>query len=128
MANILLVEDDKDLIEAYALVLKAANHKIKKAYNGNEALLAAKEFKPDLILLDLLMPIKSGKEFLKDYKKAKNSKEVKIIVFSNLQDSNELEDVYSLGADRYIIKSWTGPHGLLKIVDEVLETKDTNWS
>lgn len=120
MANILLVEDDKDLIEAYALVLSAAKHKIEKAYNGKDALSAVKEFKPDLILLDLLMPIKSGKEFLKEYKKDKSNKNVKIIVFSNLQDSDELEDVYSLGADRYIIKSWTGPHGLLKIVDEVL--------
>ncbi|HEY1645014.1 MAG TPA: response regulator [Candidatus Saccharimonadales bacterium] len=123
MANILLVEDDKDLIEAYALVLKAAKHNIKKAYDGKQALVAVKEFNPDLILLDLLMPVKSGKEFLKEYKKDKASKDVKIIVFSNLQDSNELEDVYSLGADRYIIKSWTGPHGLLKIVGEVLATE-----
>jgi DNA-binding response OmpR family regulator len=120
MANILLVEDDKDLIEAYALVLTSAKHKIKKAYNGKEALSLVKDFSPDLILLDLLMPIKSGKEFLRDYRKDKSSKEVKVIVFSNLQDSSELEDVYNLGADRYIIKSWTGPHGLLKIVDEVL--------
>ncbi|MHB1865332.1 MAG: response regulator [Candidatus Saccharimonadales bacterium] len=120
MAKILLVEDDKDLIEAYALVLKAANHKIMKAYNGKQALEAIQEFNPDLILLDLLMPIKSGKDFLKEYQRDKSHKDVKIIVFSNLQDSNELEDVYKLGADRYIIKSWTGPHGLLKIVDEVL--------
>ncbi len=120
MAKILLVEDDKDLIEAYALVLKAARHKIKKALNGKEALVAVKKFKPELILLDLLMPIKSGKEFLKEYQKNKDHKDVKIIVFSNLQDSNELEDVYKLGADRFIIKSWTGPHGLLKIIDEVL--------
>lgn len=122
MANILLVEDDKDLIEAYALVLKSAKHKIRKAYNGKQALAEAKDFDPDLILLDLLMPIKSGKEFLKEYKRKDKQKNVKIIVFSNLQDSDELEDVYSLGADRYIIKSWTGPHGLLKIVDEVLAT------
>ncbi len=120
MANILLVEDDKDLIEAYAIVLQTAKHKIKKAYNGKEALLAVKEFCPDLILLDLLMPIKSGKEFLKEYKQDKKAKDVKVIVFSNLQDSDELEEVYNLGANRYIIKSWTGPHGLLKIVDEVL--------
>lgn len=123
MAKILLVEDDKDLIEAYALVLKASKHKIMKAYNGKEALSAVKEFKPELILLDLLMPIKSGKEFLKEYRRDKDHKSVKIIVFSNLQDSNELEDVYRLGADRYIIKSWTGPHGLLKIVDEVLAAR-----
>lgn len=120
MANILLVEDDKDLIEAYAIVLSSAKHRIKKAYNGKEALQAVKDFNPDLILLDLLMPIKSGKEFLKEYRKDKSTKTVKVIVFSNLQDSDELEDVYNLGADRYIIKSWTGPHGLLKIVDEVL--------
>lgn len=120
MAKILLVEDDKDLINAYAIVLKSAKHDIDLAYNGKEALTAVKTFNPDLILLDLLMPIKSGKEFLKEYKQSKPTKKVKIIVFSNLQDTNELEDVYNLGADRYVIKSWTGPNGLLKIVDEVL--------
>lgn len=120
MAKILLVEDDKDLIDAYALVLKAKKHKIKKAYNGKQALEVIKRFTPDLILLDLLMPVKSGKEFLKEYRKDKSHQSVKIIVFSNLQDSKELEDIYKLGADRYIIKSWAGPHGLLKIIDEVL--------
>ena len=120
MAKILLVEDDKDLIEAYALVLKTAKHITEKAYNGKQALTAVKKFGPELILLDLLMPIKSGKEFLKEYRRSDKNKNVKIIVFSNLQDSKELEDVFNLGADRYIIKSWTGPHGLLKIVDEVL--------
>lgn len=120
MPNILLVEDDKDLIEAYALVLKSAKHKIKKAYNGKEALEAIKKFSPDVILLDLLMPIKSGKEFLKEYKRDKEHNKVKIIVFSNLQDSDQLEEVYNLGADRYVIKSWTGPQGLVKIINDVM--------
>jgi len=120
MPNILLVEDDRDLIEAYAIVLKKAKHNIKKAYNGQEALEITKKFSPDIIILDLIMPIKSGVEFLKEYKRDKLHQKVKIVVFSNTQDSDQLNELYNLGVDRYIIKSWTGPEGLVKVVDQLL--------
>jgi DNA-binding response OmpR family regulator len=119
MANILLVEDDLDLIAAYTIVLEAAHHNVRKAHNGDEALAAVKNYEPDLIILDLLMPIKSGKEFLKSYKRNTAHQKVKIVVFTNMQDAGEAEEVYELGADKYFVKSWTGPTGLLKIVDEV---------
>jgi DNA-binding response OmpR family regulator len=121
MTKILVVEDDKDLSAAYRMVLEKAKFRVERAYDGNEALTKAAEFAPDLILLDLLMPIKSGKEFLRAYKRNTDHPSVKVVVFTNLQDSKSVDDIYELGADKYFVKSWTGPTGLIKIVKDVLK-------
>lgn len=123
MTKILVVEDDNDLSEAYKIVLEKAKYQVERAFDGKEAMAKAAEFKPDLILLDLLMPIKSGKEFLKDYRRDKLHPKVKIVVFTNLQDSKGVDEAYELGADKYFVKSWTGPAGLVKIIKDVLKSK-----
>lgn len=123
MTKILIVEDDKDLSDAYRIVLEDAKYSVKNAFNGKEALDISKTFDPDLILLDLLMPIKSGKDFLKEYNRNELHPEVRIVVFTNLQDSTEVDYIYDLGADKYFIKSWTGPTGLIKIIRETLNSK-----
>ena len=121
MANILIVEDDKDLNNAYQLILKHAKHSVQSAYNGEEALEKLKTFEPDLILLDLLMPIKSGIDFLHDYDTVQEHPGVKIVVFTNLENSPEINEAFNLGADKCVLKSWTAPQGLLKVVDDVLK-------
>jgi CheY-like chemotaxis protein len=67
MASILVVEDDKDLNQAYKLILEHEGHAVATAFNGEEALTLAETDEPDLILLDLLMPIMGGLDFLKHY-------------------------------------------------------------
>src|ERR1700722_2234996 len=109
MANILVVEDDYDLNEAYRLILERQKHKVKAVYNGQEALVQLKNFKPELILLDLLMPIKSGIEFLKEYNKINDDPDVKVVVFTNLENAPEINEAFRLGAYKCIVKSWTAP-------------------
>ena len=65
MADILVVEDDKDLNAAYRIILGKEGHAVETAFNGEEALQKLKSFEPQLILLDLLMPVMGGLEFLK---------------------------------------------------------------
>jgi two-component system response regulator VanR len=120
MANILVVEDDKDLNNAYCKILQIAKHKVVPAFNGEEALTALTEFKPDVILLDLFMPIKSGVEFLKIYD-ATAHPETKLVIFTNLDNSPEVQEAFSLGADRYILKAGTSPAELMGVVKEALE-------
>jgi two-component system, OmpR family, response regulator ResD len=121
VANILIVEDDKDLNNAYQLILKHAKHNVEAAFNGEEALAKLKSFEPDLILLDLLMPIKSGIDFLHEYDSMNGHPGVKIVVFTNLENSPEINEAFTLGADKCVLKSWTAPQGLLKVVDDVLK-------
>ena len=120
MARILIVEDDKDLNAAYQIILRKAGYTVEAAFNGEEALQAVEGFKPDLILLDLLMPIMGGLEFLQHYNLEQHN-DVKVVIFTNMENSPEVTDAYNLGATRCIIKSWTAPQNLAKVVDDVLE-------
>ena len=121
MANILVVEDDKDLNNAYQLILRRENHYVEAVTNGEEALEKLQTFIPDLILLDLLMPVKSGVDFLKEYDIRFKHPEVKVVVFTNLENSPEINEAFGLGAYKCVIKSWTAPQGLVKVVNEVLD-------
>ncbi|HXR49415.1 MAG TPA: response regulator [Verrucomicrobiae bacterium] len=123
MARILVVEDDKDLNNAYCLILNSEGHKVETAFNGQEALKKVEKFKPDLILLDLLMPIMGGLEFLQRYDLTKIHPKVKVLIFTNMENSPEVTVAYKLGAHRIIIKSWTAPHNLARVIEEALKSK-----
>ena len=122
MARILIVEDDKDLNAAYQMILKKAGHTVGSALNGKDALDMAAMFKPDLILLDLLMPVMGGLEFLQEYNLEQHAG-VKVLIFTNMENSPEVTEAYNLGATRCIIKSWTAPQSLARVVDDVLKKK-----
>lgn len=122
MAKILIVEDDKDLNNAYTIILENEDHEVVSAFNGQEALKALKGFEPDLILLDLLMPIMGGLEFLQNYD-LNTHKNVKVLIFTNMENSPEVNEAYNLGAHRCIIKSWTAPQNLTHVISEALESR-----
>lgn len=124
MANILIVEDDKDLNQAYQMILKRDGHTVSAAVNGEEALEKATASQPELILLDLLMPIMGGLEFLKRYDLSKHA-DVKVLIFTNMENSPEVNEAYNLGAHRCIVKSWTAPQNLSHVVNEALKKKPT---
>lgn len=120
MANILIVEDDKDLNNAYKIILENEGHTVESVFNGQEALKTLKDFEPQLILLDLLMPVMGGLEFLQNYDLDKHP-EIKVLIFTNMENSPEVNEAYNLGAHRCIIKSWTAPQNLTHVVSEALE-------
>jgi CheY-like chemotaxis protein len=121
VARILVVEDDRDLNNAYCIILKNAGHEVISAFDGKEALAKLEDFSPELILLDLLMPIMGGLEFLQHYDLLKKHADVKVLIFTNMENSPEVNQAYTLGAHRCIIKSWTAPHNLAKVVSDTLE-------
>lgn len=122
VANILIVEDDKDLNNAYSIILSSQDHTVESAFDGQEALDKLNNFKPDLILLDLLMPIMGGLEFLQHFD-LKAHPAVKVLIFTNMENSPEVAESYKLGAHRCIIKSWTAPHNLSRVINEALDNK-----
>ena len=121
MAKILVVEDDKDLNNAYKVILKHDGHEVVTAFDGKDALSKISDFQPDLVLLDLLMPIMGGLEFLQKWTGSKRKK-AKVLIFTNMENSPEIAEAYKLGANRCIIKSWTAPHNLSKLIDDTLDT------
>ena len=117
--QVLIVEDEQLLNEAYARVLGAANISLLRAYNGQEALDILKTEKPDIILLDLRMPVMDGIEFLKKLRPKEHKPSPKIIVFSNYDDQHEIDEAFSLGAMHYMLKAWATPDELVKLIREV---------
>lgn len=117
--NILVVEDDASLNEAYKMILESSGHNTRTAYDGKEALRMVGEQEPDIIFLDLRMPVMDGIEFLKEYQPKKLHKHVKVIVFSNYDMQQEVDEAYELGAERYVLKAWASPKELLKLVDDI---------
>jgi DNA-binding response OmpR family regulator len=120
VAKIFIIEDDQDLNFAYKTILSREKHVVDSAFNGEEALDKLHTFEPDLILLDLLMPVKSGVEFLQDYDVVHNHPSVKVLIFTNLEHAAEIHEAFRLGADQCVIKAWTAPQGLIKVVNDIL--------
>ena len=120
MAHVLIVEDDKVLNQAYKLILEKEGHRVETAFNGAEALDKAEAEEPDIILLDLLMPIKSGLEFLEDYHVTSKHPRVKIVILSNIGNEKEAEKGMKLGAYKYIVKAHASPHDLSVLVNHLI--------
>jgi two-component system response regulator VicR len=120
VAKILVVEDDRDLNKAYCIILRHEGHEVIAAFDGKEALAKVADFQPDLVLLDLLMPIMGGLEFLQSWS-INGRKNVKILIFTNMENSPEISEAYKLGASRCIIKSWTAPHNLARVVSDTIK-------
>jgi two-component system response regulator VicR len=119
--KILVVEDERLLNEAYETILESNGYDVEVAFDGDEAIQKTRSFKPDLILLDLRMPRMSGTQFLKAYNVKKTHPTVKVVVFSNLDNRKEIDEAFKLGANRYILKAWSTPRDLIKLVKEMLD-------
>lgn len=124
MATILIVEDEKNLNEAYQMILQHQGHEIIAAYDGAEALKITDKTEPDLILLDLRMPQMGGVEFLKQYDLKNKHPRVKVVIFSNLDTQHEIDEAYRLGAEKYMLKAWASPKELIQLVNSLLKDKN----
>lgn len=118
--KILVVEDDAALNDAYKTILSGAGYNTRTAFNGEEALKLIKEDEPDIIFLDLRMPVLDGIGFLRALKPKDKYPDIKIIVFSNYDMQQEVDEAYELGAERYVLKAWASPKELIKIVKDTI--------
>lgn len=114
--KILLVEDDQTLSETYTERFTAEGFELKSAKNGEEAMALALAFKPDLILLDIMMPKVSGFDVIDILRNTTETADIKIIVLSALGQQEDIDKAKSLGADDYLVKSQVV---LADIVDRV---------
>ena len=123
MAKILLVEDDTILVEMYQAKFELEGHEVKVATNGEECLAILKEFLPELILLDILMPKLNGFHVLKEIKKQPDLRQIPVILLTNLGqaevDMNQ-ELAKALGVNDYLIKSHHTPDEVVAKAVKVL--------
>ncbi|HET7641046.1 MAG TPA: response regulator [Ktedonobacteraceae bacterium] len=103
--RILLVEDDDALASVYLVRLQAEGFEVKRVANGEDALAAAVDFHPDLVLLDVMMPKVSGFDVLDILRNTPATAKVKIIMLTALSQESDKERARSLGVDDYLVKS-----------------------
>lgn len=119
MTKVLIIEDNETLNEAYKLILEKDGHEVMTAFNGEEGLEKLKSFQPNLILLDMLMPKMDGLEFLRHFN-ADKFPDTTIIILSNLNEDEQVEEARKLGAHRYILKANTSPRELAARVNHIV--------
>lgn len=105
LKKVLLVEDDDALAQVYITRLEAEGFNIKHVTNGEDALATAMEFRPDLVLLDVMMPKVSGFDVLDILRNTPETATTKIVMLTALGQAGDIERAKSLGANDYLIKS-----------------------
>jgi DNA-binding response OmpR family regulator len=119
--KILVVEDEAFLLDLYETKLEQEGYEVIKANNGVEGLSLAQLELPRLILLDILMPQVDGYEMLGLLKKGEKTKNIPVIIFSNLSQREEIEKGLELGANDFIIKTSVTPSELVDKVRSFLK-------
>lgn len=123
MSKILLIEDDGSMSRVYERAFRFEKYEVILAKTGLEGLKKLKIDKPDIILLDLMMPEMSGIEFLDRVKKDDKIKDIPVIVLTNLAGENDASFALSKGAIKYLIKSQQKPQDVVRIVNDILKEK-----
>lgn len=118
---ILIVEDDELLLRALYLVFHGSNYTIATAPDGDTGLKMAERLKPNIVLLDLLLPKMNGFDFLKYIKANPKLKDIPVIVLSNLGDDDSMTKARGLGAIDYFIKAGTDLTELSDRVEKILK-------
>ncbi|HUD06511.1 MAG TPA: response regulator [Candidatus Saccharimonadales bacterium] len=120
MSKIMLVEDDNSLREIYQARLAAEGYEIVTAQDGEEALALVGKEKPDLIILDVMMPKISGFDTLDIIRSTPNTKDIKVIMMTALSQAEDKARAEKLGADRYLVKSQVTLEDIVKAAKEVI--------
>ncbi len=123
MPKILIVEDEEYLSDMYKLKFEQEGYTVAIARDGEEAFLLAKKEQPDLVLLDLILPKLDGFKVLEKLRKEPSTKKIKVIILSNLGQSDEVNKGLASGADGYFIKANLTPSQLLEKVNAVFNNQ-----
>lgn len=114
--KILVVEDEEILLTALREELSQGGYETEGAGNGEEGIEKAKSYKPGLILLDLVMPKMDGMTALKKLKEDPETKEIPVVILTNLSDYERISDALALGARDYLVKA---NYSLTDLLDKV---------
>ena len=116
--KILIVEDEQAIADAMQTGLTDAGYDAITAYDGEAGLNQAKELIPDLILLDLMLPKKDGMTVLKELRENEETKEVPVLILSQLSDTSKISEGVSLGVVGYLVKV---DFSLAEVVERIKE-------
>lgn len=123
MSKIAIIEDDLPIADMYRLKLERLGDVVKIAHDGESGYKLVEKFKPDLILLDLLMPIMTGEDMLEKLRATDWGSKIRVIILTNISKDEAPSKLRLLNVDRYIVKAHYTPTQVMEIVNEVLGDK-----
>lgn len=118
--KILIVEDEDVLRDAYVNVFTIEKFVVDSAANGKIALEKLNDYQPNIIILDIMMPVMTGIEFLEQVNIAERFPNTRVLVLSNLSDKDTITRVTKLGAAQHLIKASVSPGQLVANVRQLL--------
>lgn len=124
--KILIVEDEKSLRDMYVQKFLLAGFIVDEAHNGHVGLERSGEFLPDLILLDIRMPVMSGDEMLEQLRSQEWGASIRVIILTNISRDEAPAKLRYLDVDRYVVKAHHTPAQILTVVNDVLGLPKTN--
>jgi len=119
--KILIIEDEEMLINMYIYKFEKEGFMVEKATNGKDGIAKAKEYKPNIILLDIIMPEMDGFMVLKELKKNPSTKNSTVIMLTNLGQNEDVEKGQKLGAEDYLVKANVTPMQVVEKVKKILK-------
>lgn len=126
MTKVLLIEDDPMIYRLYEKLFKLEGFNLKLAESGMQAIEQLPEYKPDVILLDIMMPGMNGLELLSKIKEDEQTKSIPVVVLTNISDSNVIHMALQKGAVLALIKSQTEPPDVINAIRGVLKKSSNN--
>ena len=123
MTKILIAEDEPTLNKALTEFLTEDGFDVLNVFDGEETVKIARESKPDLILLDIILPKKDGYEVLDELKRDEKTTKIPIILLTNLESAENIQKAFDKGATTYLVKS---NYKLEDVVKKIKETLKTN--
>ncbi len=118
-STIMVVDDDPELVEIVRAILEQREFNVMCAYSGSQALAGLEKQKPDLILLDIMMPEMDGLEVLRRLKAALETSSIPVILLTALNQLKDISTGYKMGADHYIAKPFTKTQ-MMTAIDHLL--------
>lgn len=118
--KITIVEDDHAIQQMYKIKLEFEGYKVSTADNGKEGLDVIERNLPDLILLDLRMPVMGGEEMLQNLRKQDWAANIRVVILTNISKDEAPAGLRFLGVDRYIVKAHHTPKQVVNIIEELL--------
>ena len=119
--KVLIVDDEPNIVAALEYLLQRSGYEVRTASNGEDALRRVESFGPDLVLLDVMMPLKSGYEVCQRIRERADWNRIKIVMLSARGREAEVSKGLSLGADLYITKPFSNADLVARIAELVTE-------
>ena len=121
MGKILIIEDDPFLLKLYKEILSDTGLEVEEALDGETGLRKVKDSKPDLILLDIMLPKMNGLDVLEKLKEGQSTREIPVVIITNLASEEDKKRAMDLGAIRYMIKTEYEPDQVVALVKEIIK-------